>query len=266
MIDSRINITFPKNHVIGETETSNISPITHSAQIILSPSKLKQIKSLDDLRRSFHLLGVEDETPLSDVPGILYEPSELTNKSKSHLVITCAGAGGGKGFNGFYGPSELYNKLGEILPNKFGFSVLQIAYTSKSVDDHYRIACTDLDTVLASVIDKYDEITLIGWSMGSAVITNNAYKYRSSGKIKNFIIIAGQNADTNRISELDINALLLYGEVDPVFEIRVGRDINRRLDKTKNRYHRMIALPKNNHDVVDALPHIIDFFDYLQQN
>jgi esterase/lipase len=138
------------------------------------------------------------------------------NKVK-YIVITCAGAGGGPGKNGCYGPNNLYvNLFNNLIQYNIGVVAIEYRFAGKSDE-----AIKDAIFVVEKVINEFNcPIVMIGWSMGSKVtiqtakFINNKYN-ASNNRIIGLITVAGQTKGTNEIEEInDIKMLILHGTRD----------------------------------------------------
>jgi dienelactone hydrolase len=166
-------------------------------------------------------------------------------------VITVAGAGGGPGHNGCYGPNNLYVKLGEEIPKKYNLNVILVIYKETG---KLSSAINDLNNWINYLKNLGEKnIILIGWSMGSAVITNVAYKFKNENIIKGLITLAGQSGKTELLKELNsIPKLFIHGKLDTCLS---DKCMDYMAFISQN--YKTVLLNYSTHGVEEAQPHIL---------
>lgn len=131
----------------------------------------------------------------------------IYNNEMDKIVIVIGGTGGG-----FYGPAYLYTELFSVLPkNNIGVMGVDI---SPPLDN----AVINVINSVKKIIDKQIKITLIGWSMGGAVVIQTGYNLKKEGyNVNDVITIASQTQGTQLLKqEININLYLIHGMKDKV--------------------------------------------------
>lgn len=132
--------------------------------------------------------------------------SKMESKTTKIKVVCVSGNGGGNA-----GPNGCYARL-----HKYFYGDI-IRFDTIEDDLDQNIASL---MVLLKGLDKLDEVILVGWSRGGAVIINTAYKLQNEIKIVGLILLASQTYKTKMIKNLKIPIIMAHGDVDDVLDIK----------------------------------------------
>lgn len=178
------------------------------------------------------------------------------------IVITCAGAGGGPGTYGCYGPNLIYNRLGEKLPAcSTSVGVIQIQYR---VPGNSSVAVQDTIETLNYVLAKYSlPIILVGWSMGAEVITkatahfyriaeasDNAVDIARYERIRGLVYLAGQTAGVDGLklfAPSSKKVLIIHGTRDTCLNVKCAISL---LEIASHLSPEVMLIPYAEHDVI----------------
>ena len=157
-------------------------------------------------------------------------------------IYTMCGSGGG-----IEGPMYSYQYLYETMDTKIDIHL---------IDTDINIISTNVAKMMIKIREhiesnKYDSIYLIGWSKGTAVVTQVAYfvnTFLKADYVKGIVYLAPQGAEIKLIFELNCKVAFIHGTTDLV----LNHNISQRLyDNYK--YEKELYL-------LDNQPH--DFSDY----
>lgn len=157
----------------------------------------------------------------------------MFNTISSRVILATSGCGGGSG-----GPRSVYNYLSSFLGDT-NTTVYSLNTIPNSVEKNvqYIIQCIN------NIIDKFDEIYLMGWSMGGATIINVAHR-AITNKIKGIILLATQGAETSAIHYLNIPIIFIHGKNDTVLSYKISLRMYEQYKYSK----KLIFIDKVNHN------------------
>jgi predicted esterase len=158
-------------------------------------------------------------------------------------IYTICGSGGG-----FEGPMCSYQYLYENIYENNNNDVHMIDTDINSVSTNVAKMMIKIREHIES--NKYDDIHLIGWSKGTAVVAQVAYfvnTFLKANYVKSIIFLAPQGAEIKLLFELNCKIILIHGTNDIILNHNISQKI---YDHYK--YEKEIYLLKNqNHDFSD---------------
>ncbi len=157
-------------------------------------------------------------------------------------IYTICGSGGG-----IEGPMYSYHYLYERMNNNL-IDVHMIDTDINSVSTNVAKMMIKIREHIES--NKYDNIYLIGWSKGTAVVTQVAYfinTFLKENYVKGIIYLAPQGAEIKLIFELNCRVAFIHGTSDSV----LNHNISQRLYDNYKYEKELYLLDKQPHDFSD---------------
>jgi predicted esterase len=156
-------------------------------------------------------------------------------------IYTICGSGGG-----IEGPMYSYQYLKENMGNNIDIHMIDTDINSVSTN----VAKMMLKIREHIESNKYDGIYLIGWSKGTAVVTQVAYfvnTFLKENYVKGIIYLAPQSAEIKLIFQLNCRVAFIHGTRDLV----LNHNISERLYDNYNYEKELCLLDNQSHDFSD---------------
>ena len=156
--------------------------------------------------------GVEQQELLlaSDGPPGTLKLVSYGQRQSTRAVLCCPGC-----YDCLEGPSCLFNRLASELPQR-GYTVLCLAYR---VSDDEEEAAEDVMTCIDWAEGRFQELTLLGWSMGSAAVVEAAYLRRHVPMVSGLITLAAQTSGTKNAEHLQEREDATNGRLRFIYEV-----------------------------------------------
>ena len=162
-----------------------------------------------------------------------------------NAIYTICGSGGG-----YEGPMSSYLYLFENIKN----------IDIHLIDTEPGIISVNVARMMLKIkkdLDKYNNIYLIGWSKGSATVTQVAYfvnTFLKKDYVKGIIYLAPQGAEMKLIAELNCKIALIHGKNDTVLSYTISERLYNYYKYEKEIY----LLDNQPHDFSDGSSNICE--------
>lgn len=124
------------------------------------------------------------------------------------LLITVSGYSGGSA-----GPQNIYSLFHNFCDKSL--TVLSIDTVPNDIEANVK----KVKEVVSQLLQQYDAIYFMGYSMGGAVVAEAAYQVKdlTNGKLKGAVLLSSQTDGIAKLNELSIPVLFYHGKKDQIF-------------------------------------------------